>query len=135
MDLMLTVSNILRSPIYDMSSCVPELIASLLMPGCGHYFLDFVKTSAAKSQQNLLYFTSGYFMFDLVWWNKILRVFGSITFDSNVQTQATGTYPWDEQVTEGVTNKALSRNFAEKNDLYLIILNSGKFSVFLCLKA
>lgn len=128
MDLMLTVSNILRSPIYDMPSCVPEAIAALLMPGCGQYFLDFVKTSAAKSQNNLLYFSSGYFMFDLSWWNKILRIFGSITFDSNLQTQATGTYPWDEKITEGVSNKSLSRNYAEKNDMYFTVLNSGKFS-------
>lgn len=52
------ISSILCSPVYELPVCVPEIVMSILMDGCGRNFTDSVRFHMSSSNYKE-YYTSG----------------------------------------------------------------------------
>ncbi|XP_055317999.1 uncharacterized protein LOC129576658 [Sitodiplosis mosellana] len=130
MNVMLKCSNILRSPIYDLPLCVPELLMTVLGPSCSQEFLNIVHEYARpviRGVRQPVAIETGKFLFDDDFWNMCLRQLGACVFKPDVPTQRVGTHPWSIEEEDNMRLHATGLDeYVEDNQLFLAYVNSGK---------
>lgn len=71
-EFIMSINKVLRSPIYDLPVCVPEMVMAVLTEGCSQAFLCHVRELMTMNHQ--ISFIDGVFIFDVyIFWQMYLR--------------------------------------------------------------